>query len=119
MKSIVIIKYEVVVSGMNHEEHDWHLHKLLQDSTIGVKLMSEKLEMGLDAFTFTIYHINTESIVIHPEKVRTITDMPALEIIGDLHRYLGKVTYVGKFILNLMTVIEPLHDLREKDVPWT
>ena len=54
-------------------------------------------------------------IVVDPEKVRAITDMPAPETIGDLRRFLGMINNVGKFIPNLTTVLS----LIKKDVLWT
>ena len=115
MKGIIIIADYLMVYETNREEHDWRLHNLLQKcQTIGVKLDPEKLEIGLDAINFMGHRITKEGIVVDPEKVRTITDMPAPETIGDLRRFLGMINYVGKFIPNLTTVLKPLQDLTKK-----
>ena len=106
MKGIIIIADDLVVYGTNQEEHDRRLHNLFQKcQTIEVKLNPEKLEIGLDATTFMRHRITKEGIVVDPEKVRAITDMPAPETIGDLRRFLGMINYVGKFIPNLTTIL--------------
>ena len=120
MKGIITIADDLVVYGTKREEHDRRLHNLLQKcQTIGVKLNPEKLEIGLDAITFMGHRITKEGIVVDPEKVRAITDIPAPETIGDLRKFLGMISYVGKFIPNLTTVLKPLQDLTKKDVTWT
>ena len=120
MKGIIIIADDRVVYGTNREEHDRRLHNLLQKcQTIGVKLNPEKLAIGLDAITFMGHRITNEGIVVDPEKVRAITDMPIPRTLGDLRKFLGVINYVGKFILNLTTVRKPLQDLTKKDVMWT
>ena len=68
MKSVVTIANELVVYGTNQEEHDRRLQELLQKCRkIGVKLNPEKLEIGLDAITFTGHRITKECIVVDPE----------------------------------------------------
>ena len=115
MKGIIIIADDLLVYGINREENDRWLHNLLQKrQTIGVKVNSEKLEIGLDAITFMGHCITKEGIVVDPEKVRAFTDMPAPETIGDLRRFLGMINYVRKFIPNLMTVLKPLQNLTKK-----
>ena len=115
MKGIIIIADDLVVYGTNREEHDRWLHNLLQKcQTIGVKLNPEKLEIGLHAITFMGHRITKEGIVVDPEKVRAITDMPASKTIGDLRRFLGMINYVTKFIPNLTSVLKPLEDLTKK-----
>ena len=102
MKGIIIITDDLVVYGTNREEHN-----LLQKcQTIGVKLNPEKLEIDLDAITFMAHRITKECIVVNPEKVRAITDMPSLGTVGDLRRFLGMINYVGKFIPNF-TIVPP------------
>ena len=82
---------------------------------------TKPLEVGfnLDAITFMGHRITKEDIVIDPEKVRAITDMPAPKTVEDLRRFPGMINYVGKFIPNLTTVLKPLKDLTKKDVTWT
>ena len=121
VKGIIIIADDLVVYGINPEEHERRLRNLLQKcQTIEVKQNPEKLEICLDAITFMGHRITKEGIVVDPEKVRVINDMPAPETIGDMHRFLGMINYVGKFILSFTTVSKPLLDLtNKKDVTWT
>ena len=54
-----------------------------------------------------------------PRKVSAILDMPAPENKSDLQRFLGMVTYLGKFVPNLSEVSAPLRVLLEKDIAWS
>ena len=45
--------------------------------------------------------------------------MPAPENKSDLQRFLGMVTYLGKFVPNLSEVSAPLRELLEKNVAWS
>ena len=52
-----------------------------------------------------------------PEKIKAIREMSIQDKKG-LQRYLGMVTYVGKFIPNLSEITKTLRDLLQKDVVW-
>ena len=45
--------------------------------------------------------------------------MPAPENKSDLQRFLGMVTYLGKFVPNLSEVSAPLRELLEKNLAWS
>ena len=49
----------------------------------------------------------------------TLEIMPAPENKSDLQRFLGMVTYLGKFVPNLSEVSTPLRVLLEKDIAWS
>ena len=53
-----------------------------------------------------------------PKKTKAVIDMPHPETTEDLQRFLGMLTYLGKFIPNLSHVDSPLRTLLEKDVEW-
>ena len=57
--------------------------------------------------------LTSEGVKADPQKVSAILDMPALE------RFLGMVTYLGKFVPNLSEVSAPLRVLLEKDIVWS
>ena len=109
----------MAVVGKSQNEHDKHVQVQLERCcTLKVKLNLEKLEVGLDSITFTGHHITKDGIVADLEKIRAIQDMTVPEIVRDLCSFLDMPKYVGKFVLNLTTIIKSLQDLTKKDVPW-
>ncbi len=78
-----------------------------------------KLETSLDRITFMGHLITKDGIQVDPAKVKAITDMPTPARLEELQRFLRMVNYVGKFIPNLSTIAQPLHNLTATDVNWT
>ena len=52
-------------------------------------------------------------------KVEAVKVVPKLRSISDLRAYLGLLTYYGKFLPNVSTVLAPLYQLLRKDVKWS
>ena len=57
----------------------------------------------------------------HPmaAKVKAIKDAPAPTNVTELKSFLGMVNFYGKFLPNLSSTLEPLHELLRKDRRWT
>ena len=53
-----------------------------------------------------------------PKKIKAITNMSTPKNKENLQRFLGMVTYLAKFILNLSQTASPLRALLEKDIEW-
>ena len=69
--------------------------------------------------TFLGHHISAEGIRPDPRKTEAIVNMPEPTNVKELQRFLGMITYLGKFIPNLSDLTAPLRTLLEKDVLWT
>ena len=54
----------------------------------------------------------------HPDKVFAIQQAPTIESVMQLNAYLGLITYYGKFLPNLSTLLAPLYKLLGKVIPW-
>ena len=64
-------------------------------------------------------HTFTENGIKHDEsKVKAILEMPHLQSKQDLRRFMGMVTYLGKFLPNLSTISAPLRQLLQEDILW-
>ena len=77
-----------------------------------------KCIFGSNQITYLGQLLTSEGVKADSRKVSAIFDMPALENKSDLQRFLGMVTYLGKFVPNLSEVPAPLRDLLEKNVAW-
>jgi len=51
-------------------------------------------------------------------KIEAIVNMPCTDSREELQRFLGMLTYLGKFIPNLTHIASPLQTLLEKNVEW-
>ena len=55
-----------------------------------------------------------------PDKgqIQAITEAPGPQNVTELNAYLGLLSYYGKFLQNLLTVLVPLHRFLQKRVKW-
>ena len=53
-----------------------------------------------------------------PDKVHAIVDAPDPQNVQELKSYLGLLSYYGKFLSNLSSVLAPLYRLLRKDYGW-
>ena len=107
---------DVVIHGRDKEEHDKHLKAFMaRCRELGVKLNAEKMETALDTVTFMGHRISKSGLGIDPEKVSAITSMKEPENVGELRRFNGMINYIAKFVPNLATAMQPLHNLLKKN----
>lgn len=59
--------------------------------------------------------ISGQGVKIDPQKVNAITEISSLTSKEEVHRFLGMLTYVGKFLPNLSTETVLLRELLKKD----
>ena len=81
----------------------------------GLKLNSRKLKFKLDKVAYMGHVFSSEGLLPDPEKVSAVSDMPIPENVAAVHRLLGVVTYMAKFVPKLSTIAEPLRRLTHKD----
>ena len=62
--------------------------------------------------------LNKEGVKADPLKIKAMIDMPEPSDKKALMRFLGLVTYVGKFIPNLSTLDAPVRSLLKKESNW-
>ena len=81
-------------------------------------MQAAKCKFCLQEVTYNSHILSTEGIKVSPQKVQAITQMQCLENKDDLHRFLGFVAYVAKFLENKAQLTAPLRELLKDDVPW-
>ena len=120
LDNVLCIADDVIIHSKNHEEHDRHLKNfLLRCRDKGIKLNKEKLELRMPEISFMGHRITDKGLQTDPEKVRAVNDMDAPRNVEELRRFLGMINYLGRFLPNVTTVTEPLHNLIRRDTPWT
>ena len=63
--------------------------------------------------------INKDGVKADPRKTKAILEMPDPTDVAELRRFLGMVNYLGRYLQNLSTVLQPVTELLEKDRAWT
>ena len=111
---------DIVVWGDTKDNHDRRLKNVFSRIRFSsLKLNRSKCIFGSNQIMYLGQLLTSEGVKADPRKVSAILDMPALENKSDLQRFLGMVTYLGKFVSNLSEVSAPFRVLLEKDIVWS
>ncbi|GFO13428.1 polyprotein [Plakobranchus ocellatus] len=109
---------DVIVWGRTWQELKEREIKCMELARMNnLKFNEEKTVLGAMELKYLGHIINSEGSRPDPEKIQAINDMKIQDNKG-LQRYLGMVTYVGKFVPNLSEITKPLRDLLHKDAVW-
>ena len=109
---------DILVSGMMASEHLQNLHALLQRlQERGLRCRLGKCSFAQPSIEYLGYTLSSHDIAKGP-KVNAIMVMPPPTDIVGLRSFLGSVQFYSKFLPDLATVTEPLHNLTRKNVQW-
>ncbi len=110
---------DILVWGRDRDEHDRRLADVLEKlRKMNLKLNKDKCRFAVTEVRYLGHVIGNSTVKPDPEKVRAIADMPRPTDKKGVQRFLGLVTYLGKFIPNQAEVTAPLRQLTLQDVPW-
>lgn len=102
IEGIEIYIDDILIYGKTKEEHDARLEQVLKIAQEkNIKFNSSKCLFGLKEIKYLGHTFNEEGIFIDDTKVEAINEMPSPGNKKDLQRFLGLITYVGRFIPNL------------------
>ena len=101
------------------QDHDQNLENFLQCcEEKHAQLNCEKIQLHKTEVPFIEHVASGEGLKIHPDKVRAILEIPDPEDASAVHRLIGMVTYLAKFIPKLFDITEPLRQLIRRDTEW-
>ena len=110
---------DIIVHAETEVKHDQHLHSVLERcEKINLTLNKEKCVFKCKEVTYIGHKLTKDGIKPDDNKVCAIDGMPAPSDKKGVERLLGTVNYLGKFIANLATVIEPIRILLRKDTEF-
>ena len=117
---VVCLIDDILVHGETQAQHDERLVKvlnLLQES--GLTLNSEKCKFSQTKVPF-LGHVIDGGGGIHPDpdKIKAITQVKTPQTTKDIHRFLGMLNQMIKFVPNLADTTKPLHDLLSTKNLW-
>ena len=115
-RGVIGIHDDMVIFGVDQEDHDANLIKPLNVCQKGgLVLNSKKLELRRERVTFFGAEYSTQGMHLDPKKVQGITEMTAPMDKQQFQSFLGMVNYMGAFIPNLSHHTEPLRAMLKKD----
>ena len=110
---------DILICGSTSAEHTLRVEKVLSImEQSGLKLSLDKCAFGVHKVTYLGYILDAEGVHPDPSKMKAISEAPAPTSVKQLQSYLGSLGFYRRFLPNLSTVLEPLHQLLGKDVRW-
>ena len=119
IEGVEVVVDDLLIWGESDEQHDKRLIQVLERARKrNLKLNKSKCQIKKDAITYIGHILSKDGLKPDPKKIEAIVDMPCPQSREDLQRFLGMLTYLGKFIPNLSHIASPLRTLLEKNVEW-
>jgi hypothetical protein len=115
-KFIVVFIDDILVYSRSEEEHEWHLHLVLQklqDHKLHTKL--SKCEFWLKQVAFLGHVISKGGISMDPSKVQDVLSWKAPMSVGDIQSFLGLAGNYRRFIEGTSKISKAMTTLLEKD----
>ena len=116
---VVVYIDDMLITGPDKSGHMVALEEVLRRmEQASLRLSKGKCLFMAPSVEYLGYKIDADGL--HPllEKVRAIEKAPKPRNTTELKAYLGLLTYYGRFLPNLSTVLSPLYRLLRQDVCW-
>jgi hypothetical protein len=121
-KFVVVFIDDILIFSKNEEEHDKHLHLVLQklrENQLYAKL--NKCEFWLKEVSFLGHIISEGGISVDPSKVKDVLSWNTPQNVSDIRSFLGLAGYYRRFIEEFSKISQPMIELLEKSktFEWT
>lgn len=117
---LIVGRGETDQEALEDHNRNWEaLLMRLKDENL--KLNRNKVRLCLTEVIYYGHILSKDGVKADPNKITSILNMKEPENREDVLRFLGMVTYLGKFLPNLSTVAEPLRKLTHlsSDFVWS
>jgi hypothetical protein len=118
-KFVVVFIDDILVYSRNEEEHDGHLHVILQrlrEHRLYAKL--SKCDFWLKEIKFLGHTISHEGVVVDPDKVQEVMDWKPPTTVRQIRSFLGLAGYYQRFIPNFSRIAKPMMELLKKEAKF-
>jgi hypothetical protein len=121
-KFVVVFIDDIFIFSKNEEEHDEHLHLVLQklrDNQLYAKL--NKCEFWLKEVSFLDHIISEGGIFVDPSKLKDVMSWKTPQNVSDIRSFLGLGGYYRRFIEGFSKISKPMMELlpKVKTFEWT
>jgi hypothetical protein len=121
-KFVVVFINDILKFSKNEEEHDKHLHIVLQklrENQVYAKL--NKCEFWLTEVSFLGHIISAGGISVDPSKVKNVLSWNTPQNVSEVRSFLGLAGYYKRFIEGFSKISNPMTELlvKDKTFEWT
>lgn len=111
---------DIIICAKSVEEHNVRLEKVLATAAKhNIRFNKGKCKFLVNRVKYMGHEISESGLKPDDSKIEAIKNMPRPENKTDIQRFLGYITYVGKFIQNLSELTAPLRSLLKKDISFS
>ncbi|XP_060810048.1 uncharacterized protein K02A2.6-like [Amyelois transitella] len=115
----VVFLDDVCITGVDRASHMRSLRAVLDRlRQMGLTIKLEKCSFIQKSVKYLGFIIDKNGLRPDPEKLDAIAKIPVPTDVTQLKSFLGLLNYYGKFIPNLSSILNPLHNLLKKDNQW-
>ena len=110
---------DIVVWGVNEEEHDQRLRRVLEKcKASGLKLNTSKCQLRKQEVKFFGHVLSNEGLKADPDKISAVTSLESPTNKDQLRTILGMSSYLAKFLPEFSPKAGPLRNLLREDTDW-
>lgn len=113
LRHVCIYLDDILITAKSEADHLHNLSVVLERlEEMGVRLKREKCTFLIAEVEYLGHRISARGIQPVSAKVRAVKDAPKPKDVSQLRSFLGMVSYYGKFLPNLATLLRPapIHD---------
>ena len=114
---VAYIQDDIIIWAPDKKSHDERLRIMLIKKS-GLKLNKKQCVFSVNELKLCGHIFSDQGVKAVPDKISAITGMALPEDPTELHRFLGMITYLAKFVKNISSKSLLLQKLLEKDTPW-
>lgn len=119
IEGVILFVDDLLVYADSKEVHDQRLRAVLDRcKEINIKLNRQKCRVGLTEIKYLGHTITRTGIKPDNSHIIAIQNLPTPTNTKEVERFLGLVTYVGRFVPNLSEKTFMLRELLKKSVEW-
>ena len=125
LTGVEVVADDILVYGVGDTDeqananHDQNLLELLQRAQeCNLKFNLKKLKLRKKSITYMGHLLTCDGLKPDPAKVEAVQNMPKLENVNDVQRFIGFVNYLSRFLPRLSDLCEPLRRLTDKNAEW-
>lgn len=116
---IQVFQDDILITAPDDLTHKKRLEEVftrLQNA--GLVLQREKCSLFQNSVSYLGFTIDKHGLHKSPEKVNAILNAKSPTNVSELKSFLGLTNYYRNFVKNASSVLNPLHQLLQKNVPW-
>ena len=108
---------DILMAGRDIAHHDVVFNEMLaREKSHNLKLNFDKVKVRKQEVPYVGNIVSSEGLRADPEKVRAMRDMTNPTTEEEVHRFLGSIQYLSKFLPILAELETPLREVTKKEV---